>query len=308
MGITRREFGIATGAFAATALAAQTTTTPPPVLDIAEWSFHFYGVEHALLARGTVCNGMQMYVEHWIPTEVRHPYPVVLIHGGYGQGSDWFSTPDGRRGWASLLLEQGYKVYVHRPPRPGPQSLSALRARPIRPRKPDVQKTAASHRQIRHADPESRSKLVAPLGQPMANNARRRTSGAPAAQCLLDDIGPSILVTQRRWSGVRHGHGPRAPEPGERNRPSTPRGRFRHRNPDRYHRCQPGTRIASTSSRMARSTTFTQTLAPAADPRSPTRESTALKLADQGCFWIGVAAQDRCLTAPSRRARCTCST
>ena len=38
--------------------------------------------------------------------------PVVLIHGGFGQGSDWFTTPDGRRGWASLFLEQGYKVYV----------------------------------------------------------------------------------------------------------------------------------------------------------------------------------------------------
>jgi pimeloyl-ACP methyl ester carboxylesterase len=117
MAITRRQFGIATGALAALAsrnapLAAQTATTPPPVLDIAEWTFRFYGVEHALLARGTVCNGMQMFVEHWIPTVVRHPYPVVLIHGGYGQGSDWYSTPDGRRGLALLLLEQGYKVYV----------------------------------------------------------------------------------------------------------------------------------------------------------------------------------------------------
>ena len=37
---------------------------------------------------------------------------VVLIHGGYGQGTDWISTPDGRRGWASQFLEQGYKVYV----------------------------------------------------------------------------------------------------------------------------------------------------------------------------------------------------
>ena len=53
-----------------------------------------------------------MYVEHWIPTQVRHPYPVVLVHGGYGQGTDWMSTPDGRRGWASLFLEQGYKVYL----------------------------------------------------------------------------------------------------------------------------------------------------------------------------------------------------
>ena len=36
-------------------LAAQTApNNPGPVLDIAEWSYHWYGVEHALLARGTV--------------------------------------------------------------------------------------------------------------------------------------------------------------------------------------------------------------------------------------------------------------
>src|ERR1700733_13333546 len=100
------------GALAASALDARASGPAGPPLDIAEWSYHWYGVEHALLARGTVCNGMQMYVERWIPAQVRHPYPVVLIHGGFGQGSDWFSTPDGGRGWATLLLEQGYKVYA----------------------------------------------------------------------------------------------------------------------------------------------------------------------------------------------------
>ena len=100
-GFTRRDFGVLTaGTLAAlpAQVAAQTApNNPGPVLDVAEWSYHWYGVEHALLARGTVCNGMQMYVEHWIPTEVRHPYPVVLIHGGYGQGSEWISTPYGGR-------------------------------------------------------------------------------------------------------------------------------------------------------------------------------------------------------------------
>src|SRR5580698_8180759 len=121
-GLTRRD--LATLAAAAIAIApanAPAQTAPAarplagdqgPLLDIGDWSYHWVGVEHALLARGTMCNGMQMYVEHWIPREVRHPYPVVLIHGGYGQGSDWISTPDGRRGWATLFLEQGYKVYV----------------------------------------------------------------------------------------------------------------------------------------------------------------------------------------------------
>jgi pimeloyl-ACP methyl ester carboxylesterase len=36
----------------------------------------------------------------------------VLVHGGGGQGLDWMGTPDGRRGWATMLLEEGYKVYV----------------------------------------------------------------------------------------------------------------------------------------------------------------------------------------------------
>jgi len=111
-GITRRELG----ALAATALAAapQLGAQNPaePVLDIAEWSYFWVGVEKISTARGTLCNGMQMYVEYWIPAQVRHPYPVVLVHGGYGQGTDWISTPDGKRGWASLLVEQGYKVYV----------------------------------------------------------------------------------------------------------------------------------------------------------------------------------------------------
>src|SRR5271163_4387823 len=95
-GITRRDLAALMTAAAVAAprpAPAQTTSatpsTPGPVLDIADWSYFWFGVEHATLARGTMCNGMQMYVEHWTPREVRHPYPVVLIHGGFGQGSGW---------------------------------------------------------------------------------------------------------------------------------------------------------------------------------------------------------------------------
>jgi pimeloyl-ACP methyl ester carboxylesterase len=83
-----------------------------PMLDLAEWSYFFVGVERAELARATYVNGKQMYVEYFIPAQVRHPYPLVLVHGGGGQGLDWMGTPDGRRGWAQILIEEGYKVYV----------------------------------------------------------------------------------------------------------------------------------------------------------------------------------------------------
>src|SRR5579862_7134428 len=172
MGLTRREFGgIAAGAIAA--LPAQTAAQSPansgPVIDIAEWSYRFYGVEHALLARGTVVNGMQMFVEHWIPAEVRHPYPVVLIHGGYGQGSDWYSTPDGRRGWAMLLLEQGYKVYVIDRPAQGRNPYQPFVHGLFDQQAQTFEKTAAALGKA--ATDPAVVQATASLGQPMANNA-----------------------------------------------------------------------------------------------------------------------------------------
>lgn len=61
---------------------------------------------------GSVAHG-PMFVE-W-----EHPdgggddgLPVVLVHGGGGQGTDYLTTPDGRPGWAPLLSAAGWPVYV----------------------------------------------------------------------------------------------------------------------------------------------------------------------------------------------------
>src|SRR5580704_13749661 len=173
-GITRRELAAILAAGAAGAIAAQAqvraTSTPAPVLDIAQWTYYWYGVEHATLARGTVCNGMQIYVEHWIPAQVKHPYPVVLIHGGYSQGSDWFSTPDGRRGWASLLLEQGYKVYVIDRPGQGRNPYQPFVHGAFDAQAPTFEKAASM---IGNGDANDPAvvQLAASLGQPMSNNA-----------------------------------------------------------------------------------------------------------------------------------------
>jgi len=123
--INRREFGgIAAGAAllggsgaltnVAKAATTSATTAPLKPLDIAEWSFFWVGVERATLAGGTspVVSGKQMYVEYQVPAKVRHPFPIVLIHGGGGSGLDWMGTVDGRRGWSTMLLEEGYRVYV----------------------------------------------------------------------------------------------------------------------------------------------------------------------------------------------------
>jgi pimeloyl-ACP methyl ester carboxylesterase len=60
---------------------------------------------------GTVPRG-PMYVAWEAPAGAAHPLPLVLVHGGGGQGLDYLATPDGRPGWASLLVEAGYAVYV----------------------------------------------------------------------------------------------------------------------------------------------------------------------------------------------------
>lgn len=70
------------------------------------------GVERLQTERGTVPAGEQLYVWYQIPAEVTKPYPVVLVHGGGGQGADYLGTPHGAPGWATYFLQEGYEVYV----------------------------------------------------------------------------------------------------------------------------------------------------------------------------------------------------
>jgi alpha-beta hydrolase superfamily lysophospholipase len=285
--ITRRELGALVGGVIAaqSEIRAQVRpTTPGPILDIADWSYYWYGVEHATLARGTVCNGMQIYVEHWIPAQVKHPYPVVLIHGGYGQGSDWFSTPDGGRGWATLLLEQGYKVYVL--DRPGQGRC------PYHPfihgnfdREAPTFEAAARRAALPVTDPAV-AQLVASMGQPMANNANTRNVWRTRGAILLDDIGPSILITrgdgivfaqvtaQERPKLVKGIAGLDATQPGDvLNIP--------------YLNVPTGRETLQPVLDWMKTIESPMPAAPAPDPH-PNTESTGFKLADQGCFWVGV--------------------
>jgi pimeloyl-ACP methyl ester carboxylesterase len=313
-GITRRELGaLAAGALSVlpAQVAAQTTANPGPVLDIAEWSFAFYGVEHALLARGTVCNGMQMYVEHWIPTQVRHPYPVVLIHGGYGQGSDWLSTPDGRRGWVSLLLEEGYKVYLVDRPGQGRNPYQPFVHGNFDAQAQTFEKAAALWPGKGPGDPVV-MQYTAALGQPMGNNAVTQNVWRTRGAILLDKIGPAILMThgdgalfawvtaQERPMLVK---GIVAVEPTARSiqgeapkipiaiAAPMPAGAFTQIQSPPLPMMQSNNREALQPILDWMNGTVTNgapaVIIPGTDPNRNT-ESTGFKLADQGGFWIGV--------------------
>jgi pimeloyl-ACP methyl ester carboxylesterase len=222
-GMSRRELGalvggtlvagaVAAGPARAQAPAARTAAggNPGPVLDLADWSYRWVGVEKVPTARGTLCNGMQMYVEHWIPNQVRHPYAVVLVHGGQGQGSDWISTPDGRRGWVSHLVEQGYKVYVVDRPGQGRPPYFPWFHGYFDEQAPTLEGVAkkfagsfstgaAQHTQWPGSgavgDP-ALDQVLAAQGQEMGNNALTQNVWRTRGAMLLDEIGPAIFVTQ----------------------------------------------------------------------------------------------------------------
>jgi pimeloyl-ACP methyl ester carboxylesterase len=310
-GFTRRDFGVLTaGGLSAlqAQLAAQTAAiSPGPALDIAEWSYHWYGVEHALLARGTVCNGMQMYVEHWIPAQVRHPYPVVLIHGGYGQGSDWISTPDGRRGWATMLLEQGYKVYAIDRPGQGRNPYQPFVHGQFDREAPTFDRVAKSVTGGQwpgsgDTNDPAVAQLVASMGQPMGNNPITQNVWRTRGAILLDDIGPAILMThgdgavfawvtaQARPDLVK---GIVTVEPAGLERLNAPapkmpvmtvgNGPMVHMARNNRERLQPVLEWIDANVTKGAPAVIT----PGIDPSRNT-ESTALKLADQGCFWVDV--------------------
>jgi len=268
--LTRREFGAAVGGTFAAAAVPLTAQAPPAplVLDIGDWSYFWYGVERAKLARGSVVDGSQMFVEHWIPADVRHAYPVVLVHGGYGQGSDWLSTPDGRRGWATQFLAEGYKVYVIDRPGQGRNPFQPFVHGLFDAQAPTFENVASELRKA--ANDPAVAQVVASMNQPMANNAITQELWKSRGSILLDDIGPAIFVT--------HGDGELFARVTAQARPSLVKG------------------IVSVESMQPVAGWITSDVEPLQAPAVVTRgvdpnqnrESTALTLADQGGFWVGV--------------------
>ncbi len=285
-GITRRELGALVATALAAAPQALAQSVSDPVLDIAEWSYFWVGVEKISTARGTLCNGMQMYVEYWIPQQIRHPYPVVLVHGGYGQGADWISTPEGKRGWASLLVEQGYRVYVvdrpgqGRPPYfPWFHGYFDERAQTFE---------GAAKELGRDVNDPVVAQAVASKGQPMANNAITQNVWRTRGAMLLDQIGPAIFVTRGDGAGLAWVTA--------QERPNLVKGIAAVDAPKTWQQVGVASKASGVpvvedvdlSGLQKWIEAAVQGAVAAGNDAHPNHESTALKLADQGCFWVGV--------------------
>jgi pimeloyl-ACP methyl ester carboxylesterase len=181
-------------------------------LTLAAQGFFWVGGEVRETRTGPVLRA-QMYVEYWIPQALRHPWPIVMVHGGGGQGLDFLGTADGREGWVHWLVRQGYPVYVVDRPGHGrapfhPDALGPMG--PLLPTAfleewfcrpeqfPDRYPQARRHRQWpgsgRLGDPHF-DHFLASAGPSQASLEQAHRDTQVAAAALLDAIGPAILLT-----------------------------------------------------------------------------------------------------------------
>jgi len=205
--LNRRDFvrnaavGAALAGITEAAALAQADSSAQVPVDLAEWSYFWLGIERASLMRGTVHNGMHLVVEYAIPAQVRYPYPIVLMHGGAGQGLDWMSTPDGRPGWAAYLLNLGYMVYIlDRPAQGRPAWHPSLHGNfpQQAPAAEEIAKTIAASGQwpgTGNVNDPALSQLLASFGPALPGNSRSHETWRTRSAMLLDEIGPSIVLT-----------------------------------------------------------------------------------------------------------------
>ena len=146
-----------------------------------------------------------MFVAWEAPERAARPYPVVLVHGGGFQGTEWLDTPDGRPGWAQRLVEAGYATLIVDRPGHGRSPLHTDIVGPIGPAfsyeggrqiyfPPDP---SGRHMQWPFApdDAEAMDQFIAGYGPMPADLAVSEDMDADRLARLLDRIGPAILLT-----------------------------------------------------------------------------------------------------------------
>ncbi len=179
-------------------------------LVLAKASYFFVGGKIDTSLEGSPMVG-HMYVEFMIPQRQRHPYPIVMVHGGSQTGTNFTGTPDGREGWAQYFVRRGYAVYVvdqvargrsahwsqvHGPVQPPRFNFAEQRF--IAPERFKQWPQAHLHTQWpgegKAGDPAF-DQFYASQFPSIASFAKQQELNRDALVALLDKIGPAILLT-----------------------------------------------------------------------------------------------------------------
>jgi pimeloyl-ACP methyl ester carboxylesterase len=99
-------------------------------MKLANQGFLWVGLEQKKTGYGTILAG-PMFAQYFQPQQVKHPYNIVLVHGGGGQGTHYMGRGDGEAGWAHYFVQAGFKTYIvdrpgHGRPVYHPDSLGAI--------------------------------------------------------------------------------------------------------------------------------------------------------------------------------------
>jgi pimeloyl-ACP methyl ester carboxylesterase len=180
-----------------------------PAFQIAKQGYLYAGGTYVEGPDGKYLQG-QAYVEYQIPQNRTQPYPLVMIHGGGQNGSNFTGTPDGREGWAQYFLRQGYAVYVVDQPGRGRATLHAAYGETVRRPTSWVQQqfTAPARSNLwPQAKLHSQWPGTGVAGDPVfdqfyasqlpsiASFQKQQELNRDAGVALLDMIGPAILLT-----------------------------------------------------------------------------------------------------------------
>jgi pimeloyl-ACP methyl ester carboxylesterase len=79
-------------------------------MKLADTGYFWVGTEHKKMPYGTIITG-QMFVQYFTPAEIRHPFPVILVHGGGGTALHYMGVGE-KAGWAHYYVQEGYRVYL----------------------------------------------------------------------------------------------------------------------------------------------------------------------------------------------------
>ncbi|AIJ24429.1 alpha/beta fold hydrolase [Amycolatopsis methanolica] len=153
-------------------------------------------------AGGVTVQRAPMFVQWEAPPVVTRPYPLVLVHGGGGQGTDWTGTPDGRPGWATRFVEAGFAVYVvdrcgHGRSPYHPDVVAAMGAPfPYEAARALFLPEERRGEQVQWTYGEAEvDQLLCPIGPLPADLAESQRMDADRLGRLLDLTGPAVLVT-----------------------------------------------------------------------------------------------------------------
>jgi pimeloyl-ACP methyl ester carboxylesterase len=165
---------------------------------------HFWIAGERVAIDGKTYQRGPMYVEWEAPQQVTRRWPIVLMHGGGFQGTEWFDTPDGRPGWAQRLVEAGYAVLVIDRPGHGRSPYHVDTLGTMGPpfsyeggRQIYFPGDDAGHTQWPFAshDEAAMDEFIAGYGPLPADLEASQTMDADRTAALLDRIGPAILIT-----------------------------------------------------------------------------------------------------------------